>query len=299
MMTRRGAGPEGNGGAAGAASGALTGAAATSAGAAGDGTTLDGAAGGTAAATETTGAEAAAGMTTGRGGGAATPAGRAATAAGIGAATTGGFAITGPTGGLLAIAGAGGGATIFAFWRGKGTILRGAGGVFGLAATGLGEATMLGVATATGAAGRPAGAATATAGADEATARGGTARTPAASACLRSRIAFIASPGFEMFDKSNFGFCSTACLGALVPRLLPLKWSRTLWASSASIELEWVFPVTPIASSASRMGLLFTSSSRARSLIRTLLIRPFSLPCALSWSYLPHRGRNRYSLYYY
>jgi hypothetical protein len=37
-----------------------------------------------------------------------------------------------------------------------------------------------------------------------------------------------------------------------------------------------------------------TSSSRARSLIRTLLIRPFSLPCALSCSYQPHRGRSVY-----
>src|SRR4030081_3002022 len=59
------------------------------------------------------------------------------------------------------------------------------------------------------------------------------------------------------------------------------------------MELEWVFfSVTPTAVSASRMDLLFTSSSRARSLIRTLLIRPFSLPCALSCSYQPHRGRN-------
>jgi hypothetical protein len=39
-----------------------------------------------------------------------------------------------------------------------------------------------------------------------------------------------------------------------------------------------------------------TSSSRARSLIRTLLIRPFSflLPCALSCSYQPHGGLNLY-----
>src|SRR3954462_15029674 len=42
------------------------------------------------------------------------------------------------------------------------------------------------------------------------------------------------------------------------------------------MELEWVFfSVTPTAVSASRMALLFTYSSLARSLIRTLLIRPF------------------------
>src|SRR5215469_1311826 len=42
------------------------------------------------------------------------------------------------------------------------------------------------------------------------------------------------------------------------------------------MELEWVFfSVTPTCGSASRMALLFTSSSRARSLIRTLLILPF------------------------
>src|ERR1700677_5212431 len=44
------------------------------------------------------------------------------------------------------------------------------------------------------------------------------------------------------------------------------------------MELEWVLPEMPMASSASRIGLLFTSSSRARSLILTLFIRPFSFP---------------------
>ncbi len=134
-------------------------------------------------------------------------------------------------------------------------------------------------------------------GATTAAGRAGGAALTAASACLRSRIAFSASPGFETFERSNFGFVSTAGLLVLEPRF-PLKYSRTRSAWSASMELEWVFPVTPIASSASRIGLLFTSSSRARSLIRTLLIRPFSLPCALSCSYQPHRGRNRCYMYY-
>lgn len=106
------------------------------------------------------------------------------------------------------------------------------------------------------------------------------------SACLRSRIAFRASPGLETLDRSNRGLVSAAGLLADVPRLPPLKYPRTRSAWSASIELECVLPVTPSASSASRIGLLFTSSSRAKSLIRTLLIRPFSVaPCAVSWSY--------------
>jgi hypothetical protein len=95
-------------------------------------------------------------------------------------------------------------------------------------------------------------------------------------------MALSASPGLDTLERSNFGLVSTGCLVA--PLLLPpfLKYSRTLSAWSASIELEWVFPDTPIASSASRIGLLFTSSSRARSLIRTLLIRPFLFPARLA-----------------
>jgi hypothetical protein len=97
----------------------------------------------------------------------------------------------------------------------------------------------------------------------------------AASACFRSRIAFNASPGLETFDRSNFGR-SCCCLDALPARLPPLRYARTFSASSASIELECVFfSVTPTAVRASRIDLLFTSSSRARSLIRTLLIRSF------------------------
>lgn len=98
----------------------------------------------------------------------------------------------------------------------------------------------------------------------------------AASACLRSRIAFSASPGFETFDRSNLG--RSCCLDAPAPpvRLPPVRYARTFSASSASIELECVFfSVTPTAVKASRIDLLFTSSSRARSLIRTLLIRSF------------------------
>jgi hypothetical protein len=45
----------------------------------------------------------------------------------------------------------------------------------------------------------------------------------AASACLRSRIALSASPGFDTFDRSNFGFASAAGLFALTLRFPPLK----------------------------------------------------------------------------
>src|SRR5580704_955800 len=55
------------------------------------------------------------------------------------------------------------------------------------------------------------------------------------------------------------------------------------------MELEWVFfSVTPTAVSTSRMALLFTSSSLARSLIRTLLIRPFLPRVVLRSSSQPH-----------
>jgi hypothetical protein len=58
----------------------------------------------------------------------------------------------------------------------------------------------------------------------------------------------------------------------------PRMWARTFSASWSSIELECVFfSVTPTSGSASRMALLFTSSSLARSFIRTF-IRPFFCP---------------------
>jgi hypothetical protein len=109
--------------------------------------------------------------------------------------------------------------------------------------------------------------------------RGGELRACSARIFAASMIA-DASPGFEMCERSIVGFVSTgALLGALLLLRFPLKYARTFSASSASIELECVFAsVTPTAVRASRMDLLLTSSSRARSLIRTLLIRPFSFP---------------------
>jgi hypothetical protein len=204
------------------------------------------------------------------------------------------------------MAGAGGGMTMFACGRGCGTTRRGwAGGgvwepVWELVwellwepVWGCDVAAVAGGAAVATLGGAAAAAVAEDGGATTAVGRGGAALA-AVSACLRSRIALRASPGLETLERSNFGLLSAGCLFAVL--LLPpfLKYSRTLSAWSASMELEWVFPVTPIASSASRIGLLFTSNSRARSLIRTLLIRPFSLPCALSCSYQPHGGLNLY-----
>jgi hypothetical protein len=105
-----------------------------------------------------------------------------------------------------------------------------------------------------------------------------TGRVGAAAASCRSLMARRTSPGFETLDRSMLGRASgSARRGALLPPLLPrLRDARTRSASSNSRELECVFfSTTPTASSTSRIALLFTSSSRARSLIRTLLIRPF------------------------
>jgi hypothetical protein len=134
-------------------------------------------------------------------------------------APAGGRAMTGPTGGLLAIAGGGAGATIFACWRGSGTMRRGAAGppcgadvpadVGGVDTTAFG-----GEVTADADVG---GAATTNAG------RGGGADLMAASACLRSRIALRASPGFETLERSNFGLLSAIGLFELAERPPALK----------------------------------------------------------------------------
>lgn len=117
------------------------------------------------------------------------------------------------------MAGAGGGATMLAPCRGKGTIRRGpvvVGCEGAAAAAGGGAAATRGGAEAVGTADGGGGATTAVAG------RGGAALM-AASACLRSRIALSASPGFDTFDKSNFGFVSVTGLAALTLRFPPLK----------------------------------------------------------------------------
>jgi hypothetical protein len=108
-----------------------------------------------------------------------------------------------------------------------------------------------------------------------------------ATASLRCVIAFNTSPGREMCDRSILVLISSS---PRAPRELDLPaedepsaeermYTRTFSASYSSRELECVFfSVTPTSGRVSRMALLLTSSSRARSLIRTLLIRPFVSP---------------------
>jgi hypothetical protein len=90
------------------------------------------------------------------------------------------------------------------------------------------------------------------------------------------------SPGREMWERSILVLISSspwvareedfAPLGAASER--PRRCLRTKSASWSSRELECVFfSVTPTEVRASRISLLLTSNSRARSLIRILLIR--------------------------
>jgi hypothetical protein len=100
-------------------------------------------------------------------------------------------------------------------------------------------------------------------------------------------IALRTSPGREIFDRSILVLISSSprnprevdLPAAEEPSAEERMYTRTFSASCSSRELEWVFfSVTPTSGSVSRMARLFTSSSRARSLIRTLLIRPFVAP---------------------
>ena len=95
-------------------------------------------------------------------------------------------------------------------------------------------------------------------------------------------MALSTSPGLDILEKSNFGLGASAAFDARDSSLEALapgpKYLRMRSASSASTELECVFfSVTPTFSKTSRISLLFTSSSLARSLIRTfdiLLLKP-------------------------
>ena len=91
-----------------------------------------------------------------------------------------------------------------------------------------------------------------------------------------SRKSLRTSPGLEILERSSFGLISA---GADLSREdaeldLLIKYFRIFSASSTSTELEWVFfSVMPTSNNISRIALLFTSSSRARSLIRIFVIR--------------------------
>ena len=114
---------------------------------------------------------------------------------------------------------------------------------------------------------------------------GGGGVTVAVGACCLLMMAFKASPGLEIWERSILVLISS--LSGRPPRDTRLEaWAelalrrraRTFSASWSSRELEWLFfSVTPISGSTSRIDLLLTSSSLARSLIRILLIRPFVL----------------------
>jgi len=107
----------------------------------------------------------------------------------------------------------------------------------------------------------------------------------AVAGCCLLMIAFRTSPGLEMCERSILVLISSASLRLTREDLLEVcaslaarKWIRTFSASWSSRELEWLFfSVTPISGSTSRIALLLTSSSLARSLIRILVIRPFVL----------------------
>ncbi len=105
----------------------------------------------------------------------------------------------------------------------------------------------------------------------------------AAGVCCLLMMAFSASPGLEIWERSILVLISSASgRPSREERLELCAWlaarncARTFSASWSSRELEWLFfSVTPISGSTSRIDLLLTSSSLARSLIRILLIRPF------------------------
>src|SRR6202044_841818 len=151
-----------------------------------------------------------------------------------------------------------------------------------------GGATVVGWLTAAG--GAAAGFSPGACGAGSCVPGGGSGRgaTGGATASFRCVIAFNTSPGREMCDKSILVFISSSPRPERAPDLpaedppsaAERMYTRTFSASCSSRELECVFfSVTPTNGSVSRMALLFTSSSLARSLIRTLLIRPFVTPC--------------------
>jgi hypothetical protein len=94
--------------------------------------------------------------------------------------------------------------------------------------------------------------------------------SPGLEICERSILVLISSPSDRAARAGREPACDSAAAW---------KWARTFTASCSSMELECVFfSVTPTSGSTSRIALLLTSSSLARSLIRILLIRPLFPP---------------------
>lgn len=164
------------------------------------------------------------------------------------------------------------GGTIAGAGLGCGTILRGSGRAGaaggGAATTGGGAADFTGAFPVTGVAAL----------------LGGTwlLRASASASCFLARIAFITSPGLETCERSIFGVIAWDARDDAEPpwpagRDPCWNCARTLSASCPSIELECVLPsARPSSARTSSICRLLTSNSRARSLIRTLLIRLFS-----------------------
>ena len=205
----------------------------------------------------------------------------------VGAAACGAVAASaGGSGGLgRVITGAGGRGTDC------GVIRRGAGFASASGAGGAVTGTEVGGAgfggTANGGATAGCGALGASLLAGEAAGCGGTTGRGGVGGCwARSVIAFSTSPGLEMCDRSILGLKPSGALEATramcpAPDSCSWKYFFTRSASSSSMELECVFfSVTPILGRTSRISLLLTSSSLARSLIRILCCIP---PCFLRY----------------
>ena len=210
--------------------------------------------------------------------------------AGLGGGGGGGATASGGAGVGALAAGAGGvtttagGAAGFSTGGGAGTA--GAGLTGGATTTGFSGAAGLTAAAGFSGAGTTTGFLTAATGAGGAGLGGGTDGCCCWSRSFRSRIT---SPGLEILERSILGLISawpafSFCAGADLAE----KCFRILSASSASTELEWVFfSVTPTSSNTSRIALLFTSSSLARSLIRIFTLSQV-LQKLFTRSYRPH-----------
>jgi hypothetical protein len=185
-----------------------------------------------------------------------------------------------------AAGGAGGGATIGGACRGRGTTTGLSLTVAaGFAATGVAGVSAAGEAT-LGFAGCGGG------GAATGALAGGVAGLAAGACCCCSRSlrSFSTSPGLEILERSILGLISVCVdFSREAEPDLAEKYFLTFSASSSSMELECVFfSVTPTSCNASRIALLFTSSSLARSLIRIFI--PLCIPPGFpaTRSYRPH-----------
>jgi len=184
-----------------------------------------------------------------------------------GGASTGGVTTFSAGGATVAAGLAAGGDTTTAF-----SGCAGAAGAGCLGTTTAGLSCTAGGATATGTWGLGGATAGGEAGVAVATGRGG---AGGCCCCISFSLSSLStSPGLEILERSSFGLISLGVVFSREATELDLfvKCLFIFSASSASTELEWVFfSVMPTSSKTSRMALLFTSSSLARSLIRIFI----------------------------